>query len=133
MQLKRELRANKSKEIQGKSLAFPWIPLAELGLFNELRRIQIKNPLRPHLAFRVVGRSLSARSPLHSPCRRTRQRRGPSSRDGKRYNTYFCFRKAFALFFPDRFDRLTHGSNLSCGIAWCVRARPCPKSGRLLR
>jgi hypothetical protein len=46
MQLKRELRANKSKEIQGKSLAFPCIPLAEMGLFNTLRRIQIKKSLR---------------------------------------------------------------------------------------
>ena len=39
----------------------------------------------------------------------------------------------FALFFSAGFDQLTHRSNLSCGIAWCVRARPCPKSGRLLR
>jgi hypothetical protein len=37
-----ELRARKSKENQGKSLALPWIPLAELGLFKGLRRIQIK-------------------------------------------------------------------------------------------
>jgi hypothetical protein len=43
MQLKRELRANESKENQGKSLAFPWIPLAKSGLFNALQRIQIKN------------------------------------------------------------------------------------------
>jgi hypothetical protein len=34
---------NESKENQGKILAFPWIPLAESGLFNGLRRIQIKN------------------------------------------------------------------------------------------
>jgi hypothetical protein len=42
IQLKREHRANESKENQGKSLAFPWIPLAESGLFNALERIQIK-------------------------------------------------------------------------------------------
>jgi hypothetical protein len=32
----------KSKEIQGERLGFPWIPLAESGLFNGLWRIQIK-------------------------------------------------------------------------------------------
>jgi hypothetical protein len=36
---------NKSKEIQGKRLGFPWIPLAESGLINGLRRIQIKKGL----------------------------------------------------------------------------------------
>ena len=38
----RELTASKSKENQGKRLAFPWIPLVESGLFNGLWRIQIK-------------------------------------------------------------------------------------------
>jgi hypothetical protein len=33
----------KSKEIQIKLLVFPWIPLADSGLFNGLQRIQIKN------------------------------------------------------------------------------------------
>ena len=33
---------SKSKEIQAKKLAFPWIPLVESGLFNGLQRIQIK-------------------------------------------------------------------------------------------
>jgi hypothetical protein len=42
VQLGRELAARKSKENQGKRLAFPWIPLAESGLFNGLRRKQIK-------------------------------------------------------------------------------------------
>jgi hypothetical protein len=42
VQLKGELGARKSKENQGKILAFPWIPLAESGLFKGLRRIQIK-------------------------------------------------------------------------------------------
>jgi hypothetical protein len=33
----------KTKQIQIKSLGFPWIPLVESGLFNGLQRIQIKN------------------------------------------------------------------------------------------
>jgi hypothetical protein len=33
----------KTKQIQIKLLGFPWIPLAESGLFNGLQRIQIKN------------------------------------------------------------------------------------------
>jgi hypothetical protein len=37
-----KVNANKTKEIQAKKLAFPWIPLAESGLFNGLQRIQIK-------------------------------------------------------------------------------------------
>jgi hypothetical protein len=37
-----ELGARKSKENQGKVLAFPCIPLAESRLFKDLRRIQIK-------------------------------------------------------------------------------------------
>jgi hypothetical protein len=31
-----------TKEIQRKKLGFPWIPLAESGLINGLRRIQVK-------------------------------------------------------------------------------------------
>jgi hypothetical protein len=46
---------------QGKKLGFPWIPLAELGLFNGLRRIQIKifSPfayVAAQLALRLYGR-----------------------------------------------------------------------------
>ena len=37
-----QINPSKPKEIQGKRLGFPWIPLADLGLFNGLRRIQIK-------------------------------------------------------------------------------------------
>jgi hypothetical protein len=37
-----EFPANESKENQGNLLGFPWIPLAESGLFNGLQRIQIK-------------------------------------------------------------------------------------------
>jgi hypothetical protein len=55
MQLKRELRANKSKEKQGKLLVFPWIYLAESGLFKELRRIQIKKTVPPQLALQIAG------------------------------------------------------------------------------
>jgi hypothetical protein len=41
-------KASKTKGLQGNKLAFPWIPLAESGLFNGLRRIQIKNfPVLP--------------------------------------------------------------------------------------
>jgi hypothetical protein len=36
------LAARKSKEIQGNLLVFPWIPLAESGLFNELHAKKIK-------------------------------------------------------------------------------------------
>jgi hypothetical protein len=35
-------KASKTKGIQIKKLAFPWIPLVESRLFNGLRRIQIK-------------------------------------------------------------------------------------------
>src|SRR5277367_5638610 len=38
----RQINASKTKEIQAKRLGFPWIPLAGSGLFNGLRRIQIK-------------------------------------------------------------------------------------------
>jgi hypothetical protein len=38
----RELAARRSKENQGEKLGFPWIPLAESGLFNGLQRKQEK-------------------------------------------------------------------------------------------
>jgi hypothetical protein len=40
--LRRQMNPRQSKEIQTKRLGFPWIPLAELGLFNGLRRFQMK-------------------------------------------------------------------------------------------
>jgi hypothetical protein len=43
-------KPNKSKQ---KKLAFPWILLTELGLFNALRRIQTKKSVS--LATRVLG------------------------------------------------------------------------------
>jgi hypothetical protein len=38
-----QINPSKSNEIQTKKLGFPWIPLADSGLFNGLQRIQIKN------------------------------------------------------------------------------------------
>jgi hypothetical protein len=54
IQLWVEFRARKCKENQGKFLVFPWIPLVESGLFNGLRRIQIKKPPHAELASRIV-------------------------------------------------------------------------------
>jgi hypothetical protein len=51
--MKRQINARKTKEIQAKKLAFPWISLADFGLFNGLRRIQIKKSY--FLATRVLG------------------------------------------------------------------------------
>src|ERR1700729_4366016 len=42
-----KIKPRKTKQIQGKPLGFPWIPLAESGLFNELQRIQIKKIFSP--------------------------------------------------------------------------------------
>jgi hypothetical protein len=72
MQLKRELRANKFKEMQGKSLACPWIPLVEFGLFNTLQRIQIKKSSSAPTRVSACGPEPSqARSPLYSPAARS--------------------------------------------------------------
>ena len=38
----RQINPRKSKQFQEKRLGFPWIPLADSGLFNGLRRIQVK-------------------------------------------------------------------------------------------
>jgi hypothetical protein len=46
MQPAGEFRATESKEVQGKKLAFPWIPLVESGLFNALQRKKKKIALR---------------------------------------------------------------------------------------
>jgi hypothetical protein len=53
-QPEREFAARKSKGIQGKRLEFPWIPLAESGLINGLRRKNEKNPPPALLALEVV-------------------------------------------------------------------------------
>jgi hypothetical protein len=68
----RQTKPNKSKENQGKRLGFPWIPLAELGLFKGLRRIQIKNPL-PVSGFE---RGLSTGRPLLFPSQPTKRFKG---------------------------------------------------------
>jgi hypothetical protein len=54
LQLTGVLRASKSKLIQGKILAFAWIPLAESGLFKGLWRKKQKNLVRSQLAPEVV-------------------------------------------------------------------------------
>jgi hypothetical protein len=41
-----QIKPRKTKEIQAKRLGFPWIPLAESGLFKGLQRIQIKKIFR---------------------------------------------------------------------------------------
>jgi hypothetical protein len=48
-----QIKPNESKQKSLHFLAFPWISLAELGLFNALRRIQIKKSY--FLATRVLG------------------------------------------------------------------------------
>jgi hypothetical protein len=60
-----QTNAKKTKEIQAKKLAFPWISLAELGLFNALRRIQIKKSY--FLATRVLGCAKRASNAPFSP------------------------------------------------------------------
>jgi hypothetical protein len=48
VRLRRQINPKESKEIQEKTLGFPWIPLAESGLINGLRRIQIKKSFPCH-------------------------------------------------------------------------------------
>jgi hypothetical protein len=75
--------------------------LAESGPFNELQRIQIKNSSSAPTRVPGCGPDLSSAFPhsiLPSP---NPPAAGLSSLDRKRYNTCFCFRKAFALFFHD--------------------------------
>jgi hypothetical protein len=99
MQLKREFRARKSKEIQGKSLAFPWIPFVESVLFNALQRIQIKNFFSA--STRVPGCGLGPlmrvpRSILPSP---NPPAAGLSSLNGKNIARISVFER-FLRFFP---------------------------------
>jgi hypothetical protein len=51
VRLRRQINPRKTKENQTKKLGVPWIPLAELGLINGLRRIQVKKlfPVTPCL------------------------------------------------------------------------------------
>jgi hypothetical protein len=48
-----QIKPSKTKRFQIKRLGFPWIPLADSGLFNELRGIQIKKLFS--LSARVSG------------------------------------------------------------------------------
>jgi hypothetical protein len=57
-----DVRPSYVYRVQAKRLAFPWIPLAELGLFNALRRIQIKKSVS--LATRVLDCAKRARTLL---------------------------------------------------------------------
>jgi hypothetical protein len=62
----RELAASQSKENQGKMLGFPWIPLAESGLFNGLQRKNRKNPPPAELACQVACNRVSETWPSPS-------------------------------------------------------------------
>jgi hypothetical protein len=58
-----QLNPRKSKENQAKKLGFPWIPLAESGLFNALQRFQIKKiSLGLDSRLRLLVESIYARS-----------------------------------------------------------------------
>jgi len=82
-----KINASKTKGIQGKRLAFPWIPLAESGLFSGLQRIQIKNA-SPQV-FTKIGRNI----PLF-----LRSRGSLAAPDGpEKYSTHSDFRKDNAL------------------------------------
>jgi hypothetical protein len=87
----KEIQGNprKSKEIQIKKLGFPWIPLAESGLFNGLQRIQIKKIFpRVTLYLKCHNRS-SSLSPSRPP-RRARATFGQR----KTYIAYFRLSQA---------------------------------------
>jgi hypothetical protein len=60
-----KVNAHKTKEIQAKKLAFPWIPLAESGLFNGLQRIQIKKSRHQIFAILIsnIPQALLAQTP----------------------------------------------------------------------
>jgi hypothetical protein len=55
-----QINPRKTKQNQGKKLGFPWIPLANSGLFNALRGIQIKNLRCAKLACQVARKPLCA-------------------------------------------------------------------------
>jgi hypothetical protein len=81
-----KVNANKSKEIQAKKLAFPWIPLVESGLFNGLQRIQAKKSHGP--------RFLQFVSAI-APCPRSPDSLGDPDQSGEQqqYSTHSDFRK----------------------------------------
>jgi hypothetical protein len=75
--------------MQGKKLAFPWIPLAESGLFNGLQRIQIKKSRGPRFLQFVSAIASCPRSPdsLGDP---------DQSGEQQQYSTHSDFRKGNA-------------------------------------
>jgi hypothetical protein len=77
-----KIGASKSKEIQAKKLAFPWIPLVESGLFNGLQRIQTKKMFRAFTKLRRTTR-FSFVAPLSAP----------DHREQENYSTDSDFRK----------------------------------------
>jgi hypothetical protein len=81
-----KVNANKSKEIQAKKLAFPWISLVESGLFNGLQRIQIKKSRGPRFLQFVSAIASCPRSP---------DSLGDPDQSGKQqqYSTHSDFRK----------------------------------------
>jgi hypothetical protein len=82
----RELAASQSKENQGKMLGFPWIPLAESGLFNGLRR-KNKKILRPlNSLVRLHANAGPGRIPTASRTQRSVDRQLVSA---ERHNLFF--------------------------------------------
>jgi hypothetical protein len=61
-----QINPSKSKLKQAKKLAFPWIPLAESGLFNGLQRIQNKKILSLSIPSSLSLGQNRIRSPAHS-------------------------------------------------------------------
>jgi hypothetical protein len=81
-----KINANKSKEMQGKKLSFPWILLVESGLFNGLQRIQAKKSHGPRFLHFV-----SAITPC--PCSPDSLGDPDQSGEQQQYSTHSDFRK----------------------------------------
>jgi hypothetical protein len=81
-----KINANKSKEMQGKKLSFPWILLVESGLFNGLQRIQAKKSHGPRFLHFVS---------VITPCPRSPDSLGDPDQSGgqQQYSTHSDFRK----------------------------------------
>src|ERR1700677_3615624 len=94
--------------MQGKELAFPWIPLVESGLFNGLQRIQIKKSRGPRFLQFVSAIALCPGSPdsLGDP---------DQSGEQQQYSTHSDFRKDNVR---DRGDGLRIGSPIPPGWRW---------------
>src|SRR5271169_4345848 len=82
----RQINASKTKEMQAKKLAFPWIPLAESGLFNGLQRIQIKKSFpASHCGSNITNRV--SRSSVLAPLGQREAR----ALSGEKNNIYHIF------------------------------------------